>query len=271
MNKKKYTLNRLLLKFNEESAEKEYRKHITEKTLLFCRISWAMLIVIGLIFGILDKESFGSDGDMVFLVRIILITSAGIIFALTFTEAMKRHLYLSSSLFIMCLGLFATFLVAMSDPTVFTPYFTSFFFAFAGIFTTVGIGFRLSIISMAFNILVFESIIGLIMPVPMILFLPYTFFLTGIFLVYAYIGYMVELFSRETFSISKNLKNSLEEIKTLSGLLPICSQCKKVRDDRGYWNQVDEYFRDHGNVTFSHSLCPDCVSLLHPTLKLKTE
>jgi len=269
MNKEKYILNRLLLKFNEESAEKEYREHITERTLLFCRISWAMLMAIGLTFGILDKDYFGSDGNTVLLVRIILVIFSGIILALTFTRTMKRHLYLSSSLFITSLGLFATFLVAMSNPAVFTPYLTSFFFAFAGIFTTVGIGFRFSMISMTLNLMAFEITIGLIFPVPIRLFLPYTFFVTGIFLVYAYIGYMVELFSRENFAISKNLKNSLDEIKTLSGLLPICSHCKKIRDDRGYWSQVDEYFRDHGNVTFSHSLCPDCVKVLHPTLKLK--
>ncbi len=271
MNKEEYTLNKFLLSFKEKSAEKEYREHITKRTLLFCRISWIMLIVIGLIFSILDKESFGSDANTVLLVRITLVVVSGIILASTFTRAIKEHLYLSSSLFIMLLGLFATFLVAMGDSRFFTPYFTSFFFAFAGIFTTVGIGFKFSTASMVFNILVFEIVIGVFLPVPIKLFLPYTFFLTGIFLVYAYIGYMVEFFSRENFAMSKNLNNSLNEIKTLSGLLPICSHCKKIRDDSGYWNQVDEYFRDHGNVTFSHSLCPDCVSLLHPKLKLNTE
>ena len=52
---------------------------------------------------------------------------------------------------------------------------------------------------------------------------------------------------------------ALEEIKVLSGFLPICSSCKKIRDDKGYWNQIETYIRDHSEVQFSHSICPDCA------------
>jgi len=60
------------------------------------------------------------------------------------------------------------------------------------------------------------------------------------------------------------LKSALSKIKTLSGLLPICSSCKKIRDDKGYWQQVEVYIRDHSEVDFSHSLCPDCARKLYP-------
>jgi hypothetical protein len=50
----------------------------------------------------------------------------------------------------------------------------------------------------------------------------------------------------------------------LSGLLPICAACKKIRDDKGYWHQVEEYVRDHSEADFSHSICPDCVRRLYP-------
>lgn len=49
------------------------------------------------------------------------------------------------------------------------------------------------------------------------------------------------------------------EIKILRGLLPICSQCKKIRDDEGFWKQVDNYIEAHSQVTFSHGICPDCM------------
>jgi PAS domain S-box-containing protein len=60
------------------------------------------------------------------------------------------------------------------------------------------------------------------------------------------------------------LQNSLSEIKTLSGLLPICSHCKSIRDDTGYWHQIEEYIDSHSYAQFSHGLCPDCAKKLYP-------
>ena len=57
----------------------------------------------------------------------------------------------------------------------------------------------------------------------------------------------------------EQLQKALEEVKTLSGLLPICSFCKKIRDDKGYWNQIEEYIGDHSDAKFSHSFCPECA------------
>jgi hypothetical protein len=56
------------------------------------------------------------------------------------------------------------------------------------------------------------------------------------------------------------------KIKTLKGLIPICSSCKKIRDDRGYWQQIEKYVREHTEATFSHGICPDCAILLYPDL-----
>jgi hypothetical protein len=65
---------------------------------------------------------------------------------------------------------------------------------------------------------------------------------------------------------NKELELSLSEVKMLRGILPICSSCKKIRDDRGYWNQVEQYIKDHSEATFSHGLCPDCARKLYPSL-----
>lgn len=67
-------------------------------------------------------------------------------------------------------------------------------------------------------------------------------------------------------SRNTELQQALAQIKTLSGLLPICTHCKKVRDDRGYWQQVEVYIRDHSTLEFSHGLCPDCILELYPGL-----
>jgi len=60
------------------------------------------------------------------------------------------------------------------------------------------------------------------------------------------------------------LREALARIKTLSGLLPICAGCKKIRDDKGYWSQVDSYITLHSGTRFTHSLCPDCLKKYFP-------
>jgi len=60
------------------------------------------------------------------------------------------------------------------------------------------------------------------------------------------------------------LKKALSEVKTLRGFLPICASCKKIRDDKGYWRQIESYIRKHSEAEFSHSICPDCAQKLYP-------
>ncbi len=62
----------------------------------------------------------------------------------------------------------------------------------------------------------------------------------------------------------EELKHALAEVKTLSGLLPICASCKKIRDDSGYWNQIESYITHHSKAKFSHGICPDCARKLYP-------
>lgn len=59
------------------------------------------------------------------------------------------------------------------------------------------------------------------------------------------------------------LEEALANIKTLKGLLPICANCKKIRDDQGYWNQLESYIEKHSDASFSHGLCPDCMEALY--------
>jgi AmiR/NasT family two-component response regulator len=64
--------------------------------------------------------------------------------------------------------------------------------------------------------------------------------------------------------LNKELQDALVEIKTLKGILPICATCKKIRDDEGYWHQVEVYVRDHSDAVFSHGICPDCLKEFYP-------
>ncbi len=73
----------------------------------------------------------------------------------------------------------------------------------------------------------------------------------------------------EREGLIQQLQKTLEEVNVLRGILPICASCKKIRDDKGYWNQIEAYIRDHSDTRFTHSICPDCAQKLYPNLKIK--
>ena len=68
-----------------------------------------------------------------------------------------------------------------------------------------------------------------------------------------------------------DLQDALSKVKTLSGLLPICASCKKIRDDRGYWNQIESFIGEHSEIEFSHGICPECLRTLYPDIRLRPE
>ena len=83
------------------------------------------------------------------------------------------------------------------------------------------------------------------------------------------IGAMLDITARKTAENEKEkliteLREALDKVKLLSGFLPICAACKKIRDDQGYWKQIETYIRENSEAEFSHSICPDCAKELYP-------
>ena len=77
-------------------------------------------------------------------------------------------------------------------------------------------------------------------------------------------GVILDITARKRAEEERNrlvaeLQTALDEVKLLSGFLPICASCKKIRDDKGYWNQIEAYISDHSEATFTHGICPDCA------------
>ena len=72
----------------------------------------------------------------------------------------------------------------------------------------------------------------------------------------------------ELENANQELQTLLDNVKTLRGLLPICSNCKKIRDDKGYWNQIESYVSKHSEAQFSHSICMECAKKLYPDLDI---
>jgi ligand-binding sensor domain-containing protein len=69
---------------------------------------------------------------------------------------------------------------------------------------------------------------------------------------------------RREVELALRVEEAIGHVKTLRGLLPICAGCKKIRDDSGYWNQMETYISDHSGADFSHSMCPDCIARMYP-------
>jgi hypothetical protein len=95
--------------------------------------------------------------------------------------------------------------------------------------------------------------------------------LIGVILVVTGVG----LFMRVSNPLIESLYKTIEElklanakVKILGGFLPICASCKKIRDDNGYWNQIESYIKEHSEAEFSHGICPKCVKKLYPDLNL---
>ncbi|MBU1196154.1 MAG: hypothetical protein KKE62_17595 [Proteobacteria bacterium] len=70
--------------------------------------------------------------------------------------------------------------------------------------------------------------------------------------------------ARDLYKKNRELKDAHAKIKTLSGIVPICMHCKEIRDDKGYWNQLEKYISEHSEVTFSHGLCDKCLEKYYP-------
>lgn len=69
---------------------------------------------------------------------------------------------------------------------------------------------------------------------------------------------------KEREKLREDLQEALAEVKTLSGFLPICANCKDIRDDEGYWQQIERYISDHSEAQFSHGICPECAKKFYP-------
>lgn len=76
---------------------------------------------------------------------------------------------------------------------------------------------------------------------------------------------------RERDFLIEKLEKALFTINTLSGILPICASCKKIRDDQGYWEEVELYVVKHSTAEFTHGICPDCIEVFYPELNIKKE
>ncbi len=264
-------INKLQLTFSDREIEKEYREHINQHTLIFCRIAWMNTVFLAIVFGFLDKEAFQEKSHIALIGRVIVVIISITLTTLTFSQSFKKILPYSSSIFILTIGLFGCILLSLSNINEFSPYFVGIFFAFTGIFITTGLGFKASKYAMLTLFIAFEITVIHVIALPTQLVIIYNFFFGAIFAVFLFMGYYIEMIVRSNFRINRELRENISKVNQLSGLLPICASCKNIRDDKGYWNQIEGYIANHSQAEFSHSLCPNCAKGLFPDMDFPEE
>jgi|GEM_PF-1731045 len=259
-----YGMHPLLLHFLSPEVEAGYRSHTLSAVLTFTRATWLLVMVLAVVFSILDKYFFAGHTGLVFTMRFGLILSAAFMFVIPHHLKSRHLMDRQGFAFILILGFFCNTLVFLDTTTTgFSLWFASLFFVFPGVFITPGMGFRYSIIAMLLTPVFFNLLYFLYTPFQIHDFLFYNIFLGGMVVVYIFMAYLVESSIRKNYVTMSRLRDSKEKIQQLNGLLPICSHCKNIRDDQGYWRRVETYIQDNTGATFSHGMCPSCMDEMY--------
>jgi hypothetical protein len=90
---------------------------------------------------------------------------------------------------------------------------------------------------------------------------------SGVFVVFALVLARIKADHLRELKLNADLQAALLEVKQLSGLLPICAWCKRIRDDEGEWESIETYITDHSAADFTHGICPECAQRVHPALQ----
>jgi len=140
-------------------------------------------------------------------------------------------------------------------------YFISIAFYFTNTFSFFALFINLSILIISIFLLKFPEEITRHHLINLITFTVLTWLVSRYMM---YIKMIDFLKMKERKKLIIDLEESIDNIQQLSGLLPICANCKSIRDDKGYWNEIEIYFKDNSELDFSHSLCPTCLKNLYP-------
>ncbi len=116
------------------------------------------------------------------------------------------------------------------------------------------------------------SIIGVILNLVIMIFLKYDVNRDVLSIGIGIMSYtIIALIVGHLVQLNERLRNAITQIKTLQGLIPICASCKKIRNDKGYWQTVESYIQQHSDADFSHGICPECLPKLYPKYYKKME
>jgi hypothetical protein len=268
----KNELDKLSASFISERTELLYRNNFLAGDRRQTIVGLILLCIPVIVFGYSDYMLFGNSAQFHYLLvaRSIAVLLAG--FTLLFLIKSKNiftkdTLVLSTLLFFACLQLY----INLGRPSNYYQYTTFDILVVFALYTLIPNRYFFQIIAAAsvsvFNIYVFTFHKNLPSNLAITVFGFSYLFVNAIGL---WISWNLHIYRRRQFATqleqiatTEKLQLANSEIKTLQGILPLCSGCKKIRDDKGYWSQIDAYIEAHTDTQFSHGMCSKCVETLY--------
>lgn len=283
-------INRFTLSFTGEDAhlEEDFLSTYLEKSTPVFRIALLLGMFLYAMFALLDAVLFPEAKEKLWFIRFAVVCPFGLAaFVFSYFPLFSRYWRLTISLTVMVAGLgVIAMMYIVPPPQNFSSYAGLILVLFYS-YTVPRALFLWSSITGWLLICCYELFVLFIIDTPLPILFNNNLFFVGANLIGMSANYFMEYSARNNYWLMHRLEKeketvglinqdlqeknlalaeALENVKTLSGFIPICMHCKKIRDDEGYWNQLESYLISHSDAQLSHCLCPECLKELYPDI-----
>ncbi len=279
--------NRLTLKFTgvDAALEEKFIDHYFESVLGITRFSLFVGMIFYAAFGILDALVLPEVMYKTWFVRYAVVCPLVLgVFLFSYQKSYKKYWQPSLVFIIFSAGLGIIYMIVVAPLRSGYLYYAGLLLVILFCYTFFRTRFIWATITCWSLVLIYGIVALWVVPTPIKIIINNNFFfiatnIAGMFACYSIEYherrnfYLISLLGEEKKKVRKTnellhekvqeLERASAEIKTLSGLLPICSKCKKIRDDKGYWNQIEKYLKEHTEAEFTHGICPECAKKLY--------
>jgi len=265
-------INRLSVKFNDRETERSFRNIYLEKDSSQGMLAVFLCLIPVLLFIGSDYLLFGLGVKFFYILSIRASMLAGLLGMIVFLWISRNFPLNDAVTFIFWLIMTAgTFYVYSTRPPGYTHYPVFDVIAILSIYLVLPNRFILQVLpALLYTVIdvvfIFNSNMGTDMVIIVRILLSLLFAnMVGIFLSWRvqYLRRLEYVAFKKERELTVALDDALKNVKTLGGLLPICSKCHKIRNDEGYWKSIDIYIMEHSDAQFTHSLCNDCMEKLY--------
>lgn len=280
-------VNRLTLEFSGDNRalEKEFTAYYFENSLIIFRLAIATGIGLYGIFGILDGILVPEIKHQIWFIRYVIVCPIFFIGLATSFSSHFRIYWQGLSVFLVIVaGLGILVMIIIVPPPINYFYYAGLMLVTFFCYAFIKIKFMWATMTGWIIVALYQVVAIWISQSPSEVIIRNNFFFISANILGMFACYSIEYTTRKNFYFSCLLKNekntvatintklekkvlelsdALDKIKILSGLVPICAECKKIRDDQGFWNNLESYIEKHSDVLFSHGICPKCSSKLY--------
>jgi hypothetical protein len=262
-------INRFTLSFSGEDAHLEDRflKDYVENSTQVFRIALVLGLFIYAMFSVLDYILFPEVKERLWFVRFAFVCPFGLAsLVFSYFPSFKRYWQETISLNVIVAGLGVIAMIDIAPPPFnFSPYACLILVLFYS-YTVPRALFLWSSLTGLILLLCYDIDALWIVETPVKILINNNFYFIGANLIGMITCYFMEYSARNNYWLMHRLEEEWQKVKTLSGFIPICTHCKKIRDDAGYWNHLESYLASHSDAQLSHCLCPDCLKELYPDM-----